>query len=148
MNFKRVVLAGLAVDLLSFVIALPSYKLFGWVFELEPSNVWKWTPASPAAIPFASLSFGQWLFLIVVNTALAIFIAFLYALLYQSIPGTGIVKGLMFGLLWFPMSVLIPMFSVYFLMNVATGAIIYLTVEGLFEFLIYGTVISLIYKIE
>ncbi|MBI2097223.1 MAG: hypothetical protein HYT40_03715 [Candidatus Sungbacteria bacterium] len=145
MNIKRIIIAGLALDIVSF-IGIPSYKLFGWVFALEPSSIWKWTPSSGTTIPFASLSFSEWLFLLLVNTALAVFIAFLYALFYKSIPGNGIKKGLAFGLLIYPIGVIIPLFSVYYLMNVAVGALIYLASQGLFEFLLYGVVISLIYR--
>jgi len=145
MNIKRIIIAGLALDLVSF-IGIPSYKLFGWIFALEPSNIWKWTPSSGTVLPFASLSFSEWLFLFFVNTTLAVFIAFLYALFYKSIPGNGIKKGLAFGLLIYPISVMIPLFSVYYLMNVAVGALIYLALQGFFEFLLYGVVISLIYR--
>jgi len=74
------------------------------------------------------------------------FIAFLYAVLFKAIPGTGVKKGLLFGLLMYPMSVLIPMFSWYVMMNVAGQAVLCFTLEQLIEILVYGAVISIIYK--
>jgi len=142
MNAKKVILAGLVVDILSLVVALPSYYLFGWVFELEPASIWKWTPQTP----LGSMSAGWLIFIIATNTALAIFFAFLYAVLFKAIPGTGIGKGLMFALLLYPVGVLVPMFSIYVLLNIAAGAVVYFTLQGLAEFLIYGAAVALVYK--
>jgi hypothetical protein len=142
MNAKKVILAGLVVDILSFVVAVPSYHLFGSVFELEPASIWKWTPQ----MPLGSISAGWLIFIVTVNTALAIFFAFLYALLFRAIPGTGIRKGLMFALLLYPVGVLVPVFSIYVLVNIAAGAAVYFTLQGLVEFLIYGAAVALVYK--
>jgi predicted neutral ceramidase superfamily lipid hydrolase len=88
-----------------------------------------------------------WLtFFILANTILAIFIVFLYAVLYKAIPGTGIKKGLTFGLLMYPMSVLIPMFSIWAMFRVAEEAVLLFTLEQLIEILVYGAIIGLIYK--
>lgn len=143
-NFKKVIIAGLAIDTISFVIfpLFFSKPLFGWVFQLEPTNVWKWTPA----IPFTSMPASYLLFFILANTSLAIFIAFLYAVLYKSIPGMGVKKGLMFGLLLSPIGVLIPMFSIWAMFRVPGVTVIIFTIEQLIEILVYGLVIALIYK--
>lgn len=53
MNIKKIIIAGLAIDVISFLI-FPLFfnnSLFGWVFQLEPTNIWKWTPQ----ISFASM---------------------------------------------------------------------------------------------
>ncbi len=144
MHIKKILIAGLVVDILSFVIALPSYKLFSWVFELEPVNIWRWTPQVPLS------SFSPWwlIFIITVNTILAIYLVVLYAILYKSIPKTGVKKGIIYGLLIYPLVVLISMFSVYSFFNIAGKAVIYFILEGLLEFIIYGAVIGLIYKID
>ena len=144
MNVKRIIIAGLAVNVISFTIfpLFFSTPLFGWVFQLEPTNIWKWTPQ----ISLTSMPASWLIFLFSVNTVLAMFIAFLYAVLFKAIPGTGVKKGLLFGLLMYPMSVLIPMFSWYVMMNVAGQAVLCFTLEQLIEILVYGAVISIIYK--
>jgi hypothetical protein len=127
LNIKRILLAGLAVDFISFFIfpLFFSNPLFGWVFKLEPINIWKWTPQ----ISLTSMPTDWLMFLFSVNTVLAIFIAFLYAVLFKAIPGTGIKKGLIFGLLMYPMSVLVPMFSWYVMMRVAGQAVFLLHIR-------------------
>lgn len=144
MNVKRIIIAGLAVNIISFAIfpLFFSTPLFGWVFNLEPTTIWKWTPQ----ISLTSMPAGWLLFLFSVNTVLAMFIAFLYAVLFRVIPGTGVKKGLVFGLLMYPMSVLIPMFSWYVMMNVAGLAVLYFTLEQFIEILVYGAVIGIMYK--
>jgi len=143
-NTKRVIIAGLVVNVVSFVIfpLFFSDRLFGWIFRLEPTNIWKWTPQTPlGAMPM------HWLaFLVSANTVLALFIAFLYAVLYRAIPGKGVKKGLLFAVLMYPMSVLIPMFSIYVVLNVASEAVVCFTAEQLIEILVYGALIGLIYK--
>lgn len=144
MNIKKIIVAGLFIDVISFLIfpLFFSNSLFGWVFRLEPTNIWKWTPQ----VSFTSMPTSYLTFFILANTVLAIFIAFLYAILYKSIPSTGIKKGLMFGLLMFPMSVLIPMFSMWAMFRIAGMTILLFTLEQLIEILIYGAVIGIIYK--
>ena len=119
-----------------------SYKLFDWIFKLEPAYIWKWTPA----VPISSFSGGWIIFILIADIILATFFAFLYAVLYNSIPGQGIKKGLVFGLLMWPLGVVIPLISMYMLINIASGAVVYFLLEGLFEWLLYGAIISLIYK--
>lgn len=144
MNIKKIIIAGLAIDVISFLIfpLFFSNSLFGWVFQLEPTNIWKWTPQ----IPLASMPVSYLLFFILANTILAIFIAFLYAVLYKAIPGTGIKKGIIFGLLMSPMSVLIPMFSIWAMFKVPDITVLLFTIEQIVEILVYGAVIALIYK--
>ncbi len=139
-NIKKVLIAGIIVNLASFIVGGGSYHLFGWVFHLEPQNIWKWKPGETINMPLY-----WWIFLILGNTVLAIVVALVYAILYKGIPGRGIKKGLVFGFLTWLIGVLIPMFSMYILLKIATGTIIYFTLQGLFEYLLYGVIISAIY---
>ena len=119
-----------------------AYKDVEKVEDMASEQRWKWTPQTT----FDSIPISQLIFIITVNTILAIFVVFLYAVLYKGIPGRGIKKGIIFGLLMYPMSVLVPMFSMYVLLNIATGAILYFSLQGLVEFLVYGAIIAVIYK--
>lgn len=141
-NFRKVILAGLGINIASILIPLISYKAFSWVFELEPIAIWKWTPNTP----ISELSPGYIALLLLINTTLAIYFVYLYAIFYKSIPGTGIRKGLVFGLFIFPIGVLIPIFSLFVVTNIAAGALIYFAIEGLIEFILYGIIVGLIYN--
>ncbi|MBI4722346.1 MAG: hypothetical protein HY769_05000 [Candidatus Stahlbacteria bacterium] len=140
-NIKRVLIAGIVANLMSFIVGGGGYLLFGWVFQLEPQNIWKWTPGTTI-----SMSLNWWIFLILGNTVLAIALALVYAILFNGIPGQGVKKGMTFGFLVWIVGVLPAMFSMYVLVKIATGALFYFATQGLLEYLIYGAVISLIYK--
>lgn len=139
-NFKRVLLAGIAINFISFIVGGGSYFLFGGVFELEPRNIWKWTPAMGFNIPVS------WPTLFLLNIILAIVFAWVFAVLYKGIPGRGIRKGLIFGIIVWIVGPIPALGTLYLMTNIANGALIYFTIQSLFEWLAYGTVISAIYK--
>lgn len=141
-NFKKVLLAGIAINFVSFLVGGGSYLLFKGVFDLEPTSVWKWTPAMGLNIPVS------WWVLLLMNIILAIVFAWVFAVLYKGIPGKGIRKGLIFGILAWLIGVVPPMTTLYLMTRIATGALLYFTFQGLFEWLVYGLVISLIYREE
>lgn len=142
MNIKRLILAGLTVNVISFAIPVPSYFLFSWIFQLEPTNIWKWTPQ----ISLTVMPINWLVFLFGINVILAILFVLPYTIFYKGIPGKGIRRGLVYALLLYPVGVLIPMFSIYVLLNISSIAVVYFALEGLVEFLAYGAVISVIYK--
>jgi hypothetical protein len=139
-NLKRVLLAGIAINFVSFLVGGGSYFLFGWVFTLEPTSVWKWTPAMGLNIPV------NWLSLFLMNIILAIVFAWVFATLYKGIPGEGVQKGFMFGLFAWLIGIVPSTVTLYLMTYIAPVALLYFTVQGLFEWLVYGTVISAIYK--
>lgn len=139
-NYKRIILAGIAINFVSFLIGGGSYLLFGWVFKLEPTSVWKWTPAMGFNIPVS------WPILFLMNIVLAVVFAWVFAVLYQGIPGKGVQKGFMFGLLAWLIGVIPPMVTLYLMTRIAPAALLYFTIQGLFEWLVYGMIIAVIYK--
>lgn len=140
LNYGRIILAGVAINFASFIVGGGSYLLFGNVFKLEPIDIWKWTPAMGLDIPVS------WWLLFLMNIVLAVVFAWVFAVLYDGIPGTGIRKGFVFGLLAWLIGVIPPMTTLYLMTNIANGALVYFTVQGLVEWLVYGAVISAIYK--
>jgi len=140
-NLTKALLAGLAIFFISFLVGGGSYFLFGWVFNLEPSAIWKWTPAQGLDMPTE-----WWVILFILNIILAVVFAFIYALIEKGLPGKEIQKGLGFGIIVWIVGPIPALVTMYLMMNIATGALIYFILQSLFEWLIYGAVISLIYK--
>lgn len=140
MNPKRIILAGVAINFISFIVGGGSYLLFGWVFGLEPTNIWKWTPAMGFDIPV------NWPTLFLLNIILAMAFAWVFALLYKGIPGQGIRKGLVFGFFAWIIGVLPATTTLYLMTNIAPLALTYFTIQGLLEWLVYGAVIAAIYR--
>lgn len=139
-NYSKIIWAGVAINFVSFLVGGGSYLLFGGVFELAPTSVWKWTPAMGLNIPVS------WPTLLLLNIVLALVFAWVFALLYKGIPGRGVTKGLVFGALAWLIGVLPPMTTLYLMTNIAPGALVYFTVQGLVEWLVYGAIIAAIYK--
>lgn len=140
-DFKRVLLAGIAINFVSYLAGGGSYFFFRWIFELEPRNIWKWTPGTTL-----DMSPKWWISLLIINTLLAVIFALVFAILYRGIPGRGLQKGFAFGFLVWLVGVVPPVLTWYFLVNISPGALVYFTIQGLFEWLVYGIVISAIYK--
>ncbi len=140
-NITKVLFAGIAIFFISFLVGGGSYFLFGRIFDLEPSAIWKWTPAHGFDMPAE-----WWIILLLLNIILAVVFAFIYALIEKGLPGKGIQKGLGFGIIVWIVGPIPALVTMYLMMNIATGALVYFTLQSLLEWLIYGTVISLIYK--
>lgn len=142
-NITKVLLAGLAIFFVIFLVGGGSYFLFGQVFDLAPRTIWKWTPAQGFNMPAQ-----WWLILFLLNIVLAVIFAFIYALIEKGLPGEGIQKGLGFGMIVWIVGPIPALVTMYLMMNIANGALVYFTLQSLFEWLVYGTVISLIYTVK
>lgn len=139
-NFAKVIWAGVAINFLSFIVGGGSYLLFGGVFKLPPIDIWKWTPTMGFNIPVS------WPVLLLLNIVLALVFAWVFAVLYKGIPGEGVRKGLNFGLLAWLIGVLPPMTTLFLMTNIAPLALLYFTIQGLVEWVVYGAVIAVIYR--
>jgi hypothetical protein len=131
----------LAVNLASIVVGGSGYHLFGWVFRLEPADVWRWTPERTLDMPWTWM-----LFLGAGNTVLAVVVAFVYAWLYEGLPGQGWQRGLVFGTAIWAAGLLPAAFTVYALVRIAAGAALYFTLQGLLECWVYGLLLGAIYR--
>lgn len=140
LNIKKILFAGLAIFFISFIIGGGSYFLFGHVFELEPTNIWKWTPAQGFDMPAT-----WWMILFVFNIVLAVIFAFIFALIRNGLPGKGIQQGLVFGIIVWIVGPVPALITMYLMLDIADGALLYFTLQSFFEWLVYGSIISLIY---
>lgn len=68
-----------------------------------------------------------------------------YAVLYKGIPGTGVKKGLMYGLLVWAVGSL-GMASMPYYMTIAPAVVLYWILNFLAAHLIYGLLVGIIYK--
>jgi hypothetical protein len=94
--------------------------LFKWVYDLEPTNVWKAMEGAPGVTFYIGALVLNILFVLV------------YALLAKGIPGKNkLLKGLLYGLCVWVVGVLPGMFATYMFMTVATTVVIYLTISAL-----------------
>ncbi|MDI6793473.1 MAG: hypothetical protein QME81_11515 [bacterium] len=137
MRIWRILIAGVVTAIAGSILGgLTCGWLFNWVYQLEPTNVWRGEEAMTGAF-FLWLNLG--------GLILSIFLALGYALFFRGIPGSGVVKGLTYGLIIWLVSTLPGMFATHMFMTVATGVVIYGSILGLVEHLLKGAIIALIY---
>jgi hypothetical protein len=135
MKMGKILIAALAVSVFGAVLGgVTCGWLFSWVYELEPTNVWKPMEGPPGLVFY------------IVSFLLNIVLAVVYALLRKGIPGKNkLIKGLIFGLCVWAVGILPGMFATYYFMTVATGVVLYWTILGLVEMPIKGLIIAAIY---
>ena len=137
-DIKKVILAGIAATIVGTAIGFICCGwLFNWVYQLEPTSVWK---------PMDQ-DFGSWIGVMFFGgLVLNIILAKVYAIIHKSLPGPFVRKGLIFGLMVWSVGTLPGMFATYMTMVVAETVIWYWLFEGLLKSVILGIVIAAIYK--
>jgi hypothetical protein len=139
MNAKRIVIAGLVIWIVdSIFFLLTCGWLFNWVYKLPP-NIWR----DFAAVPANAVNLiGPH----VIGLIRGLLFALVFALLYKGIPGKGVTKGMIYGVLVWIVGALSGMPSMPFYMTIATGVVIYWIIQQLVLGLINGAIVGAIYK--
>ncbi len=141
---KRAVLAALVGNAASFIVGGGFYVLIGRSFRPEPGSpfaaVLRWTPGRTFDMPA-----WWWVLLVVGNTVLAFGPVFVYAILYDGIPGRGVWKGVWFGFLVWLAALLPVAFTLAVIVNVSAALVMVAIFEPLAEYLIYGAIVAAIY---
>ncbi len=134
MKIWKPLVAILAVTVLGVAVGFVSCgMLFNWVYELEPTNVWK-PMTGPPGVMFQLAHLG-----------LNVVLVAAYLLIRKGLPGkSGLIKGLTFGLGVWAVGTLPGMFSTYAFMTVAPTVIIYWTILALVLCPLKGIIIAAI----
>lgn len=135
MKIGKILLAGLAVTIFSTAVGmLTCGGVFNWVYELEPTNVWKEIEGAPGPM------------FMVASLILNIILALVYALFRKGIPGKNrLAKGLVYGLCVWAVGILPGMLATYTFMTVATTVVVYWIISGLVITPLEGLIIAAIY---
>lgn len=135
MKAVKILVATIVVTVLSTAVGCVTCGwLFNWVYEIEPTNVWKLKAMeAPPMWFFASGLILNLLFVLV------------YAMLSKGIPGKSrTARGLLFGLCVWAVGTLPGMVATYALMTVATTVVVYWTIIGLIDYCLKGFIVALI----
>ncbi len=139
MNAKRIVIAGVVVWIVSSIFFfLTCGWLFKWVYKLPP-NIWRDFTAMQA-------SAGNLIGAHVIGIIRALLFVLVFAILYKGIPGKGVTKGMIYGVLVWIVGALTGMASMPFYMTIATGVVIYWIIQQLVLGVINGAIVGAIYK--
>jgi hypothetical protein len=135
MKVLKILIAAVVITVFDVVVGgITCGGLFKWVYELEPTNIWR-VMQGPPGIEFY-----------IGAAALNIVFVLVYALLAKGIPGKNrLLKGLIYGLCVWAVGVLPGMFATYMFMTVAATVVIYLTISELVFTPLRGLIIAAIY---
>ncbi len=139
MNVKRIVIAGVVIWIVdSIFFILTCGWLFKWVYKLPP-NIWRdWATIQASA--------GNLIGAHVIGIIRALLFVLVFAIIYKGIPGKGITKGMIYGVLVWIVGALSGMPSMPFYMTIATGVVIYWIIQQLVLGVINGAIVGAIYK--
>lgn len=135
-QLKKLILPALALSVFGFLYGwLTCGWLFTWMYELEPTLVWRPMDGAPGV--------DYHITALVLN---AVFV-YVYLLLQKSIPGkTWVKKGTAYGLIVWAIGMLPGMFMTHFFMTVATTVVIYWAVSGVISLALSGMIVSYLCK--
>jgi hypothetical protein len=135
----KIVGTAIVITIVSFLLGwLTCGWLFSWVYELEPTNVWKFTKENP---PTGAVM--GWVLL--GDFVLALILVGIYNLIKGGIPGQGARRGLNYGLIVWALS-LGGMFATLMWTTINPGVVLYWTLVGLVIFMIKGAIIGAMVK--
>ena len=132
MSVSKAIYAGVIATLAAFLYSmLTDGFLFSWIYLIVPgANIWNQVNAA----------WHVWniVFLLVAN----LFLAFIYVILQESIPGVKYSKGAIFGIIVWIIHVLPSAFSAMLTMHVHMFVPVYWLISGIFKYLIIGLVLG------
>ncbi|EKD52207.1 MAG: putative membrane protein [uncultured bacterium] len=130
----RILLAGLAVMIFNAVFGMITCgHFFSWVYQLEPTNIWKPMDGPPGA------------FFMVASLVLSIILAVVYTIIKNGLPGKCVYcKGAFFGLCVWAVGMLPGMLATYAFMTVAPTVVVYWLIIGLIKTPLNGIIIATI----
>jgi len=139
LNTKRIFISGIVAWIAGTVLIwLSCGWLFGWVYKIAPTTLWKTSAEMMTA--------GNMIGSNVVGIVAGVLFALVFAFLYKGIPYRGVKKGLVFGFLMWLVGVLVGMASMPFYMNIATTVVVYWIIQALVIMLVKGAIVGAIYK--
>jgi len=135
MKVLKIIFASIAVFVIQTGINMVTCGwLFKWVYDLEPTYVWKSMSCPPGSDFFLGSFLLDLLFVLV------------YVLMAEGIPGKGAVtKGMTYGIFIFATGILPGMFATYTFTNISPVVVMYWTFLGLAKVSILGAIAASIY---
>lgn len=138
MNYKKALLAGIGGAIVNVVYSMIicTEILVAWLKEVTASELW----VEETGLFLPSM--------IVFGFAICFLWAFGYALLYKGIPGTGVVKGVVYGVIVLGVLGVLPHMVALYLHTTISAEIIwiFITANAFVRGAVLGATYALIYK--
>jgi hypothetical protein len=138
MNAKKIMISGVLIWIVSSIFGfLTCGWLFNWVYQLPP-NIWR----DPATMMSPCNLIGS----NVIGIVRGILFALVFAILYKGIPGKGVNKGMLYGVLVWAVGALPGIATMPFYMTIATTVVVYWIIQSLVLSVISGAIVGALYK--
>jgi len=138
MKSKKLILSTILIWIAGIIFMwLTCGWLFSWVYTIPPL-IW--------LSPEEMMSTNNMLLSNLSALMASFLFVMVYDILYKGIPGTGIKKGLTYGLLMWLVGALSGMVTMPFYMTIASTVIVYWVIQALVLNLLRGLIIGWIYK--
>jgi hypothetical protein len=138
MNAKRILISGVVIWIVSSIFGfLTCGWLFNWVYQLPP-NIW--------LAPTTIMSPGNMIGAHINGIIRGLLFALVFAILFKGIPGKGVNKGMIYGVLVWLVGSLPGIASMPFYMTIATTVVVYWIILQLVMGVIEGAIVGAIYK--
>ena len=135
MKIDKMLIAGVAAAAFNMAFGVVMNRdIFRWVYQLEPTEVWKPMSSGPNFTFMAGL------------LVLGVIFSFVYALIQKGIPGSNkLVKGIVFGLCVWAAGRLAGMFMIHSFITVPTPVVVYWTILGAVKLPLEGMIVAALY---
>lgn len=138
MNFKRIIFASIVIWIIgSILIILTCGNFFSWVYKLPP-NIWLPPEVFQKPVNMAMSN--------LIGLLKAFSFSLVYAIIYKGIPGEKTAKGIYYGILIWLVSALTGLVGMPFYMSISPVVVIYWIIQALVFNIIFGIILSIIYK--
>ena len=137
MNLKKAIIAGICGGIVNVIYSMTicTRLITPWLKGVTGEALWK--PETGLYLPT----------MIVFGFAICILWALGYALLYKGIPGTGLMKGVAYGIALWLLGLLPHTTALYLHTTISPEVIwVFLTANGLFRGIVLGLTFAAIYK--
>ena len=127
---KKVIVGGVLAGLVMVVVGFIVGGMTAEMYRMSPAALWK---------PMG----GNWfLQMVVYDIVVGLILSFVYSILKSAVPGSGLQKGIIFGLLVWLVGTLPGMGITYLTMNVRNLMLTVWALNGLANYVLSGMVIN------
>ena len=129
---KKIIIGGLLAGLALLVVGFVFSSFSADMYKMSPAGMWK---------PMG----GDWFIqMIVYNIVVGVIMAYVFSIIKSAVPGSGITKGVIFGLMVWLLGSVPGLGITYLTMNIRNKLIITWLINGLVNYMAAGAAIEVV----
>jgi cation transporter-like permease len=129
---KKVIVAGLLAGIVILVVGMVFGSLTADMYKMSPAGMWK---------PMGGNWFTQ---MVIYDIVVGLILSYVFSIVSNAIPGSGLQKGLIFGLLMWLVGNVPGLGITYLTMNIRNKLILMWLLNGLVNYCLAGAAIEMV----